>query len=195
MPIRWKNSNVRNFKHNAPPTNVTRSFSYKNNIINGKNMRGNAPVLENNNIRRQNLYNPYLNPQKAHENIAKGINVPRNYSRKLTPENAFKHAEKTHANWLRNHKPEATRNENMWTNNNLSNVSRNENMWTDNNLANVYRNINMRNNAALPLVSLPKTNIKRVNWNQRSRKVRNRNMRDNLKVVRNPFYTIKSRSL
>ena len=179
MPIKWGNSNVRNFKYNTPPINMTRTLSYKNNLINGKNARGRAPVLPWYNIRRKNLYNPYLNPQAAQASLATGLNVPRNFTRKLTSENAFQNASKAHENWLRNNKPEATRNENMWNNNNLSNISRNE---------------NMTNNQSLPLVSLPKSNIKRVNWNQRSRKVRNRNLRGNLKVVRNPFYTIKSRS-
>ena len=180
MPIRWGNSNVFNFKYNAVPTNVARTLSYKTNIINGKNARGRAPILRNNNTRRKNLYNPHLNPQAAYAAIATGINVPRNFTQRLTPENAVQHAAKAHANWLRNNKPEATRNENMWNNNNLSNVSRNE---------------NMSNNQPLPLISLPKTNIKRETWNQRSRKVRNRNMNGTLKVVRNPYYTIKSRLL
>jgi len=169
MPIRWGNSNVFNFKYNSEPADVSRTLFYKTNLINDKNTRGHAPVIPLHNTRRKNLYNPYLNPQAAHTSVAIGLNVPRNYSRKLTSENAFKHAAKAHANWLRNNKPETTRNENRWSNSNLSNISRNENM-------------------PLPLVTLPKTNITRVNWNQRSRKVRNRNLRGNLKVVRNPFY-------
>ena len=180
MPVRWGNANIRNFKYNTASTNVARTLSYKTNIINGKNARGRAPILQNNNTRRKNLYNPHLNPQAAYATIAVGVNVPRNFSRRLTPENAVHHAEKAHENWLRN-KPEATRNENMWNNNN--------------NLSNVSRNENMPNNQPLPLVTLPKTNIKRETWNQRSRKVRNRNSQGTLKVVRNPYYTIKSRSL
>jgi hypothetical protein len=172
MPIRWGNSNVFNFKYNSEPAKVSRKLSYKTNIINGKNARGRAPVLPLHN-RRRNLYNPYLNPQAAHTSVAIGINVPRNFTRKLTSENALKNAAKAHANWIRNNKPEATRNENTWSNSNLSNISRNE---------------NMLNNKPLPLATLPKTNITRETWNQRSRKVRNRNSRGDLKVVRNPFY-------
>jgi hypothetical protein len=175
MPIRWGNSNVFNFEYNSEPAKVSRKLSYKTNLINGKNARGRAPVLQRDNTRRKNLYNPYLNPQAAYTSVAIGINVPRNFTRKLTSENAFKNAAKAHANWLRNNKPEAARNENTWSNSNLSNISRNE---------------NMANNKPLPLVLLPKTNIMRETWNQRSRKARNRNSRGDLKVVRNTLFNI-----
>ena len=185
MPIQWGTAKVRNFKYNALPTKVARTLSYKTNIINGKNARGRAPILQNNNTRRKTLYNPNLNPQAAYVAIATGVNVPRNYSQRLSPENAFQNATKAHANWLRNNKPEATRNENMWNTNtnsprNKPEATRNENMWNK--------------NSPLTLVSLPRTDIKRKTWNQRSRKVRNRNTSGALKVVRNPYYTIKSRS-
>jgi hypothetical protein len=117
MPIRWGNSNVREFQYNMPPINVGKSNSRKNKPSNIKNRRYMKPVPANN-TRRQAYRNPNYNPNAAIQQLRMGqqainrgiynhgVNVPQRYG---TANNALLGAQKLHNN-LYGKKPPPTRN-------------------------------------------------------------------------------------